>query len=116
MATKTEKDIAMTQAQIDSLESQLEQLQVKKTNEDAIRASETTNMLTLAVQIHTVMCTLTHGFGDTDCHWNSVEFSDDPAQADWAERDHALWLERARLGVGGMRAIGFIVTDPAEGQ
>lgn len=103
MPTQTEQLLAMAQAQVTALTT-------KKAAEDAAMTSSSERVRGLAVAIHTGMCTLNHSSNLNDCHWFTIPNQDDANLADWTERDHALWLDRARLGIGAMRQLGFTVT------
>jgi hypothetical protein len=102
-ATRTEREIAEAQ-------QKLQELLAKKAEEDAIKASVTPAIRTLAIQLHTTLCPSSHPLA---CVWSiEGESPDDPNLADWTGEQHARWLAIAQTGVGLQRTAGWTVIEP----
>jgi len=106
---------------IASLQSSLAQLQIQKTAEDAAEAElvakanavpASTRVKSLAIELHALLCTAPHDGSGGACKWKMTADYDDAALAEWTEKEHALWLQRARSGIQSMKDLGFTVTDP----
>lgn len=113
---------ATTEAELVEAQRILALVQAKKVAEDNAEAAlaaaadatpASARVKALAVQIHTLLCTLDHSAtpGGT-CSWFAETAPNDPVLANWSQTAHALWLARARSGIKSMLDLGFTVTDP----
>ena len=73
-------------------------------------AASTPEVRALAVRLHTKLCPDSHPEG---CSWHTgASHVDEPERTDWTEDAHAKWLERARVGLSFLLAVGYTVYPP----
>lgn len=102
--TRTEQELARAQALVAELEA-------RRLAEETAKASATPAVRALAVQLHSRLCPDDHVA--LECTWKTVPDHDSTELADWTEKDHAFWLEVARVGVGIQLELGWQVVEPA---